>query len=163
MRLTIILTIPFVWLFGGFSKTLKQHADISSVYAGTSPCATSIRSFLKISAKERCDEISWHLELNRDGSKNPTTFLLKRGYKYYIDNSRSQPKESITIEGVWKITKGRKSQVNATVIELKAQHTTDPLRFYVADENIIHLLDKEDNLMVGDGGQSYTLSRIDDH
>jgi hypothetical protein len=160
MRLTFIFTIPFVFLFGGFSKMPKENADISSIYGGTSPCATSIRSFLKISATEKCDEVSWHLELNKDENKNPTTFILKRGYKYYIDNSTSQPKGFVTIEGGWKVTKGRKSQVNAAVIELKAQHTSEPLRFYVADENIIHLLDKEGNLMIGDGGQSYTLSRI---
>lgn len=66
-------------------------------------------------------------------------------------------------EGKWTIVKGAKADPNATVYQLDPANTQMTISFQVIDSNLIHLLERDESLVVGSAAQSFTLSRIDKH
>jgi hypothetical protein len=137
----------------------KQAAKVSApiIYSGTSPCAGSARAFLQIPSTEKCDWVKWKLSLFNEMLSNGTSkFSLDREHIFFIDNSTSESKGKITIEGTWKLTKGTKSNSEAQVCQLQSGQKY--LSLVKLDNNLLHLLEADKSLMIGDGGQSFTLS-----
>ena len=94
----------------------------------------------------------WELVLYRDpNTLAPTTYKL-RGTFY-----RERVKE-----GKWIIVRGTKTEPDAVVYRLDPDDPRESLSFLRADDNILLFLDKERNLMVGNGDFSYTLNGADE-
>lgn len=127
-------------------ESIGQNA--AGVYVGTSPCDKVPRPFIGITANENCDRIMWELSLT------PTTFSLTAGHGYHIDNRTFKKTGTKTISGTWNSTRHKN---NKQIIQLVSGNRT--LQFLKMDANILHLLNNDKSLMIGDGGQSYTLSR----
>lgn len=122
-----------------------------SVFSGTSPCAEFTKSFLAIPVAENCDRIKWQLSLHDSGK-----YTLRREYGYHVDNRTYLPKDVTNIEGKWKTAKGG---INTPVVVQLDPDQSKTLSFAVIDQNLLHPLDGNQNLAIGDGGASYTLSR----
>lgn len=122
-----------------------------SVFVGTSPCAGFAKPFLAIPAGENCDRIKWQLSLHESGK-----YVLQREWGYHVDNQTYLPKGTTNIEGAWKKAKGGTG--TPVLIQLE-NDKRNSLTFALVDESVLHLLDENQNLAIGDSGASYTLSR----
>lgn len=140
-----VKTILFVFFSLIMIQSNGQNA--AGVYVGTSPCDKGPRPFIGITANENCDRIMWELSLT------PTTFSLTAGHGYHIDNRTFKKTGTKTISGTWTSTRHKNKQI----IQLVSGNKT--IQFLRMDANILHLLNNDKSLMIGDGGQSYTLSR----
>lgn len=130
----------------------------NEVFVGTSPCAQSARAFLKITDSEKCDEVKWKLTLmHNQETKQSTGFILEREYKIYIDNRTDKSQGTISIKGDWKLEKGTKEDANAMIYKLHSGEKT--ISFLKVDDNLLHLLEPDKSLSIGNGGQSFTLSK----
>ena len=141
------------------NRTVERVAVVG-VFEGTSPGVTGARPFLKIPLTERCDFIKWKLTLVHDAqTKAPTTYKLEREYGFYVDNRTDKSMGKTTIEGRWEISKGLPAKPDALVYRLySGEHAIDLLQL---DDNLLHLLNSDKSLMIGNGGQSFTLSKTD--
>ena len=124
------------------------------IFSGTSPCAEFVKPKLKIPAGENCDRIKWRLSLFESGK-----YGLRREWGFHVDNRTYVKKDTITFAGSWKIAKGRTGDPTGVVVQLDA-HQPDSIAFVSIDQEILHLLDANKKLAVGDSGASYTLSRL---
>ncbi len=122
-----------------------------SVFSGTSPCAEFAKPFLAIPAAENCDRIKWQLSLYHSGK-----YALRREYGYHVDNRTYLSKDVTNFEGTWKTAKGG---TNTPVLVQLNPNQPNALSFALIDQNLLHPLDTNQNLAIGDGGASYTLSR----
>ena len=88
--------------------------------------------------------------LSRPGDTCSTSYSLE-GFVY-----RKPPRI-----GKWTILKGSKTDLNALVYQLDPDSPGGFLSFLKGDDNILFVLDRERNLMVGNIYFSYTLNRVD--
>jgi len=138
-----------------FLKPVKPL--VFGIFEGTSPCNVEASLFLQIPANAKCDEVKWKLTFNIDESSNPTTFKLEREYGYYPDNFSTKSMGKIRIEGKWKILKGTKANQSANVYQL--QSGNQYISFQLLDDNLLHLLNTDKSLAIGNDGHSFTLSK----
>lgn len=121
------------------------------VFVGTSPCADFAKPFLSIPATENCDRIKWRLSLHDSGK-----YVLRREWGYHVDNQTYLKKGLTDIEGVWKTAKGG---TGTPVLVQLENDKRNSMSFALVDQNVLHLLDANQHLAIGDSGASYTLSR----
>jgi hypothetical protein len=114
------------------------------IYTGSTPAASLIRSFLGISMNDSIDFIRWQLVL--DGE----TYTLNCNYGI------GKPNTNGFIDGGKKVT--LKGALKKEKIIYTFQNGNNILRVTQLNENLIHLLDANNSLLVGNGGWSYTLN-----
>lgn len=110
-----------------------------------------------------CELIKWKLTLYRDGpAKSPATYELhcvygmpKPGTTGFIGGG-----ESVEMEGTWQIVRGVGSDSNAVAYRLNDKKTGKTISLLKLSDDLLHLLDKEQHLMIGSAAWSYTLNRI---
>src|ERR1051325_2144954 len=69
--------------------------------------------------------------------------------------------KTVELKGKCKIGEGLPANAKAIVYNLVADNPFISLSFYRLDQNILHLLSSDKNLMVGSAAWSYTLNRKD--
>ncbi|HKO96613.1 MAG TPA: copper resistance protein NlpE N-terminal domain-containing protein [Pyrinomonadaceae bacterium] len=122
-------------------------AAIVGSFAGRSPCR-EVATQLNKAVNADCMKVKWDLTLYQDSKLGPTTYKLKGTfYRKRIG------------EGRWAIVRGTKTDPAAVVYQLDPDEPQKSLFLLKADENILLFLDKERNLLVGNGDFSYTLNR----
>ncbi|HET8781032.1 MAG TPA: hypothetical protein VFM63_01350 [Pyrinomonadaceae bacterium] len=158
MTRTAIATIAILALvaIASFTQAVTNVASSPKVdmFFGTSPCAEFVKPKLRIPAGENCDRIKWHLSIFESGK-----YSLRQEWGYHIDNRTYLSKGKFNMAGTWKIAKGRTGDPNGAVVQLDADQPNS-IAFALIDKDILHLLDANNGLAVGDSGQSYTLSRL---
>jgi hypothetical protein len=128
--------------------SLTSDSSILGDFVGRSPCREAAKELNK-SVNSDCIKLKWDLTLYQDPrTRIPTTYRLK-GTFY---------RERIG-EGRWSIIKGTKTDPEAVVYQLDPDKAASSLLFMKADNNVLFFLDKERNLMKGNGDFSYTLNR----
>src|SRR6267154_3381356 len=110
-------------------------------FAGRIPCAA-------------CDKIKITLSMfERPLDHAPTTYQLERVGE--DGNAR------ITTRGHWTRTTGAPVDANAVVARLDENTPPQFTRYMVVGNKLLLMLDQSDDLLVGNGAWSYTLSRVD--
>ena len=136
------------------SVSQLNGAKVSSrVFVGRTPCNDQLLNLNGVPAAD-CQRIKWELTLLQDPqSRQPTTFQLK---SIYVGTGNVVYLKT----GNWKVGKGIKSNPGAIVYILQPSNAKakDEISFMQGDENILFLLDKDKDLLVGNGDQSYTLN-----
>ena len=163
MSQTRTLTCLFIWLslhticFGAEN----HQAVIVAEFVGSTPCDTGPRSFLTGAAtNDTCVKITWHLTLSTNENALATYKLVAT----YGMQAQSQPGfvnegTTVQLEGTWQIIKGAKSNPDAAVYEIQAEKPRRSLSFIKMGDNLLHLLNDDKSLMVGNDLWSYTLNR----
>jgi hypothetical protein len=147
-------------------------ADSSVFFAGTTPCSNVIRPLHKI-AKEpdcqlndcHCTMVEWKLTLNSNPvTGQPTTYTLTGINRFSVKetNMYSQPGTKSERSGNWSIMKGTKRNPDAIVYQLSPDDPTITVRMVRLSDNLLHILDPEDQLLIGNEFFSYTLNRVAD-
>lgn len=122
--------------------TQAQH------FSGSTPGDAYIRSLLRIAPDEKCEFMKWELALHNNtfdltvlyGESRPNT----NGFKAPVKKQYSG-----------KITR------HEDVYELQSESFSTAMRLAEVDQNILHLLNAEKKLVIGNGGFGYVLNRIE--
>jgi NlpE N-terminal domain len=127
---------------------LSAASTILARYEGRSPCREIAREINK-TVNADCMKLKWDLTLYQNPATGlPTTYMLKGTfYRQRIG------------EGKWAVIRGTKTNPDAIVYQLDPDKAQGSLFLLKADDNILFFLDKEKNLLVGNGDFSYTLNR----
>lgn len=125
------------------------------VLVGSTPGDESIKSMLSISAYTKVDFIKWNLKLD-----NKNAFVLDITYGESQPNTlgfKSDSKQSI--KGTYLITKNQEHNRFKEVYQLKSDDLPEKISLVKLNENLFHILTSQNQLMVGNGGWSYSLNR----
>jgi hypothetical protein len=131
-----VLTLTMISFFAGAKEIM---------YTGSTPADATVREFLNISRTDSIDFIRWKLELN--GNK----FSLDCSYGLCQPNTPGFRNE---LKAVFSGTVSFKGHL------FELRHNQDVLHILEINFNLIHLLDKNNNLLKGNGGWSYTLNNV---
>lgn len=141
-----------------------EGSSVLGVFVGSTPCSEGSRPLPGISTSEDCKLIKWKLTLYQDAAaKTPTTYKLHALYglpKQGTTGLTGGGKE-IETEGEWAIIKNTGSTPSVIVYRLKDKKTTRTISFLKLNDNLLHLLDTDQRLMIGSAAWSYTLNRVD--
>ena len=157
MKRNALATIAFLALLAvaSFRQAVSNVASPKiDIFFGTSPCAEFVRPKLQIPTGENCDRIKWQLRLIDSGK-----YYLQHEWGYHVDNRTYLKRGTINLDGTWKIAKGRAGDPTGVVVQLDPDNPNS-ISLASIDPDILHLLDPNKNLALGDSGASYTLSRV---
>lgn len=132
------------------------------IYVGASPCDPAVRPLLLIPADASCEMVKWKLAFfkNPENLSNSryaleyTYGMTKPGTQGFLDGGNQRVQR-----GTWKsVTYNGKLPGRAT-IELSPESQKVRLVFLQLDRNLLHLLDTDGHLMIGNGAFSYTVNK----
>jgi hypothetical protein len=130
------------------SNELLLDRAIQTIYEGRTPCLEIARD-AKLEVTNDCFKLKWQLILNRDSvTLAPTTYQLLTTYQRQRE-----------IKGYWTIIKGTAANPNAIIYQLDPDIPEKSISFFVADENTLFFIDKNNRLFTGNQDFSYTLNR----
>jgi hypothetical protein len=127
-------------------------------FTGSTPGDELIRLALKIPAEKPSEFIRWNMTLD----KAHYTFQLTALY------GESQPNTNgfkgggteITLNGRYIIETGFTGDLSLKVYKLSSDKLNDPIVLVEMDNRIFHFADSHKKLLVGTGGYSYVLNRV---
>lgn len=115
-------------------------------FAASTPANAVVRTFLGISLSDSIDFIRWKLVLN-DNS-----------YRLHCNYGIGKPNTNGFISG------GKKIELSGTLEKEKnyyqLKNGTAALKIIELNDNLLHLLNTDNSLLVGNGGWSYTLNNL---
>jgi len=130
------------------------------VLVASTPGGEPIQSLLALSPETKIDFIRWNLTLtHKEPSKN--TFILNLIF------GESQPNtlgfigggEQRTYEGQYSVSQFKDGIINREIYRLKSSQLPKEISIVKLNENLFHLLTPENQLMIGNGGWSFSLNR----
>src|SRR5829696_5189503 len=113
-------------------------------YTASTPAGPEVRNFLGISQADSIDFIRWHLKM-----VDQIEFVLACSYGI------SKPNTNGFIDEKKLALKGTVYFKDETLL---LTHSGKSLLLQILNHNILHLLNKDGTMMVGNGGWSYTLN-----
>lgn len=144
--------------------------ETSVVFAGTTPCSNVIRSIHKINPEPdcplqecKCILVEWELTLYIDANtKAPTRYKLKGINRYIVKetNMYSEPGVKSEAEGKWAIVQGSKTNPGVILYQLNPEKPGMSLSFIKLSDHLLHIVDQNEKLMIGNEFHSYTLNRV---
>lgn len=116
------------------------------IYTGSTPADVVIRSFLNIPLPDSIDFIRWKL------------ILGDNRYKLQCNYGIGKPNTNGFIKGGRQVELSGKFKKESNYYQL--QHHDKTLNIVALNNNLLHLLNTDKKLLVGNGGWSYTLNNI---
>jgi len=157
-------TSALCFIINSRSQTAKTgDSSIPGVFEASTPCNDVVKTMLGIPSNTKCELLKWTLSLyNNPNNLSSSTFKLLCVYGLPKQGTRgfSEGAETKEFQGKSTIEKGIHENANAVVYTLNVSDSPISLSFLKAGENLLHLLDGEKHLMVGNGAWSYTFNRI---
>jgi hypothetical protein len=134
----------------------QQAAPTTSEFAGSTPCGAIARRFLGIPASAQCERITWTLRLAPESFEIDATYGMQA-----VNDPGFHPKPGQTrVRGTWT----REGPLVSYIAAHRYRLTSDgrrALEFALIDGVLFHPLDARGDLLRGDAGWSYTLTRPD--
>lgn len=133
-----------IFAFASTILLLSCAAAKERTYTGSTPAGREARLFLGISPKDSVDFIRWNVR------------FANKHFKLVCNYGIGKPNSNSFINGGSQVSfEGRFSERNDTLY----LHSRDrKIAMYRINDNLLHLLDSADSLLVGNDGWSYTLS-----
>lgn len=145
-----------------FQACAQTPAPQATIFVASTPCDKDLKPLPGMLSNTDCEFAKWHLTLYHSSSGEPANYKLVCEYGMTRPNTNlvGEEKQNLKLEGKWTIKKGTKTNTDAIVYQLEAgdQH----ISFLQLSNNLLHLLDNEDKLMIGTPGWSFTLNRVND-
>src|SRR5262245_11254895 len=162
-RNVAVLSAAALLSFGCAPYRVAQPGNsVDSEFVGSTPCAALVRDFLKIPSNAACECIRWQLTLHgRDVAGSRGTYMLVTIHGMSETNSHGffQGGTKRETTGQWRTTVGRRANPRAIVYQLQATDPHRSLSLVKIDENLLHPLTYDGQLIVGNDSWSYTLNR----
>ncbi len=152
--------------YGSIPTIEQTNPKIFGVFEGITPCNKLTRPLPQIPEDTDCEEMIWKFTLYQDPSTGmPTTYELNSAYGVPQQNSTGLEAEGTEIEmaGKWGIAKGTATDPDAVVYRLNPDLSEDSVSFVKISDDVLHVLNKNGALLVGNGAWSYTINRTDTH
>jgi hypothetical protein len=134
-------------------------------FVGSTPCGALPREFLGgLATNADCHNITWHITLstNQDVGRTGTFSLTAQ---YYVptraNTNRSEPGPKAQPRGTCEVLKGTRADAIAVVYRITTKDSQRSLSLVRVGDNLLHFLNSDGSLMVGNGGWSYTLNRAE--
>jgi hypothetical protein len=137
---------------------------LHGVFEGNTPCSALARPLPQIPADTNCEQMIWKLILYQDPETGaPTIYRLKSAYGLPKQNTNDLVGGGtpIEMEGKWTITTGTRTDPDAVVYQINPNDLQTTVSFLKVSANLLHILNSEKSLLVGNGAWSYTLNRMD--
>ena len=170
MNLITFVSLIVMVACNGLPDQSNSFKDSVVVFAGTTPCGNVIRPLHKISPEPdcqlkdcKCFVVEWELTLYMDAAtKESTRFRLKGINRYNVKetNMYSEPGIKSEAEGKWVIIRGTKTNPNDILYQLNPDKPGMSLSFLKLGDNLLHIVDQNGKLMIGNEFHSYTLNRV---
>lgn len=136
---------------------------ISGVFEATTPCDTNPKPLPQIPNDAPCDQLVWKLALYKSSkAQEASTYTLSGRYGLSQPNTPNQHiggGTMIEIAGNWTVAHGTADKRDAELYHLNTEAGT--ISLIKVSDNILHLLDQENRLRVGNGAWSYSLHKTD--
>jgi hypothetical protein len=141
----------------------NREGLVTAEFIGSTPGGALLREFLGgLATNAECHYVKWQIKLSTNQSAGlPATYDLVAQYHVPARNNPNQSAEGpqVTSHGTFEIIKGAKSSPDAVVYRIIAEQSQRSLSFVKVNENLLHLLNPDGSLTIGNGGWSYTLNR----
>lgn len=121
------------------------YSSVYGVFAGRTPCQEFLREF-NLKERSACVKRKMGLTLYQDSVTHEPTFYETRGMDKWSG------------KGKWHILQGIPTDPQAIVFQLDLDPNTI-MYLLKGDENVLFILDKNKNFLVGNTDHSYTLNR----
>ena len=155
----ILARFTITVLLAAVSLSEPAAAFRSFVFVGSTPCGEAIRRLLDIPEVEKSELIEWELSLFDSA---PTDSVGSYELRYRFGKTRpNQPGLDADADrrerrGTWKMESGIPRRPGGAIVTLDGG-----VSLLRVSDTVLHLLEANGSLMVGNGGWSYTLSRRD--
>lgn len=146
------------------TPSLPSGPTVFGVFEGTTPCSRLTRPLPQIPEDTDCEQMLWRLVLYQDpDTENPTTYGLNSAYGLPKQGTPDLVRGGtpIVMVGKWDIAKGTQTNPDAVVYRLDPDDPQKAVSFLKISDDILHILDRDRALMVGNGAWAYTLNRMD--
>jgi hypothetical protein len=146
------------------SSEAASSSSLHGVFEGTTACSALTRPLPQIPEDTDCELMIWKIMLYQDAATGtPTTYTLESTYGPSQPNSLGPAGGGtpISMEGNWSIVKGTKADPDAEVYQLHAEDSQVAVSFVKMSDDILHVLNLDQTLMLGNAAWSYTLNRTD--
>ena len=143
-------------------QTGTGDKSMNKTFESMTPCNDEVKEMLGIPADFKCEMMKWTLTLSNDSKKEPSNFTLIYTYGLAKQGTRgfSDGAKTIELKGKWTIEK-RNSKNKNVIVTLIADKSPLTLSFLQPGQNLLHLLNKNKQLVNGTAAWSYTLNRTD--
>lgn len=150
----------FTLMFIG-SALVQPAPPAQEEFSGNTPCDALPRRFIGISSAARCERIDWRLVFS---AGEPGRFRLHAVYGIQQQNSPGFENGGTTValDGTWSRGAAARADVDSVTYVLATGAERRPLAFAKIGR-LLHVLDDERRLMIGNGGWSYTLNSLEQH
>ena len=140
------------------TRTVAREAFVGSI-----PSDDISRAFVGgIATNVPCHCITWRLTLSTNlNAHTPAKFTLNATYGLQgkTDPNQLEAGPTVEVQGEWEIIRGTKAKSNAVAYRLYADGRKKSVSLVRVGENILHFLNEDKTLRVGNPGWSYTLNR----
>lgn len=158
----------FIVLFGLLLLAVSACSQIANShrpaeFVATTPCSIGTKPLPGMAQDAQCDLIKWDLKLFENKVKQMSgTYVLDCNYGLSQQGTKElkQGGKHLHREGKWVIVKGTKTNPAAVIYRLDPDRPKESISFLRLNKNLIHLLDNHQHVMIGNGGSSYTLNRV---
>lgn len=157
-------SLAALFIYGCTWQSCAQQTDtgdksLKKIFEATTPCNDEVKKMLGIPADFKCEMMKWSLTLSSDSKKDPSSFRLIYTFGLGKQGSRGFTAGAKTVEFKGKYaTEKRNSKNGADIITLMADNSPFTLSFSQPSQNLLHLLDKNKQLLNGTAAWSYTLN-----
>ncbi|MEO7802445.1 MAG: hypothetical protein ABIR81_10610 [Ginsengibacter sp.] len=115
-------------------------------YTASTPAGPVVKNFIGILLDDSVDFIRWKLTLQTD------SYTLECSYGISKPNTNGFINGGTTVSLAGKLIKSRKYY--------QLEYNNKHLKLFVLNNDLLHIVDANDTLLVGNGGWSYTLNTI---
>ena len=131
-------------------------------FIASTPCSSGTRPLPGIPLDQDCELIQLDLKLFQDEvKKTPTEFVLHYSFGIPLNNTHGIVGEGTRreLKGRWSIVEGNSSNPHAIIFHLTDSASGIVFSILKLNDDLLHLLDREGHLMIGNPGWSYTLNK----
>jgi hypothetical protein len=135
-----------------------------AVFEGITACSAVTRPLPQIPEDADCELMIWKVTLYQDAATGaPSTYVLDSTYGVSQPNSTGPAGGGapISMKGNWDIVQGTKIDPAADVYQLYSEDSQVAVSFVKLGEDLLHVLNRDRTLMLGNAAWSYTLNRTD--
>ncbi|ACT96553.1 hypothetical protein Dfer_5360 [Dyadobacter fermentans DSM 18053] len=153
-------------LFTGSAAPDYNVSPTPDTFVAATPCGDVPRHQLGIPADLECEMIKWRLTFRRDPRRQGrddfrlqyTYGMTKPGTRGFMNNGTSNE-----ISGTFRITENKGATTGRYIFTLQPTGSKTPIAFLQLNEHLLHLLDQQGHLMIGNAGFSYTFNKQNTH
>lgn len=158
--MTKYILLPFLLFAAGATPGLVSPEP--EIFVAATPCDAVPRHMLGIPGDFDCEMIKWRLTLRRD-PRNLGRDDFKLQYTYGMTKPGTQgfmnDGFSKELSGKWIISKNTGQLTGKQVFTLQPTASRGAITFLQMSDRMLHLLDMQGNLMIGNAGFSYTFNK----